>query len=367
MAKTIFLHIGHPKTGSSFLQSVLAGNVDTLRSHGISYPPPPRAEKAAAGNISAGNPLELEKFIADPALLKSSPEGSILISGESLFVSMTQPAFQQSFIELIEKAELTKVEILLFLRDPVSYASSAYQQVIKRGSSSGTSLESAFQINNQPERVNVVLDFLDTQPKVNLTVRNYSAVRLTLLDELCAWLGIPKDALAEPPAKVVNRSMTASELMVLSAMNAVSDASAAVLADAWCNRLPDVLSDDMRPPLETQLALWARLAPEIERVNARVDPAHRYDRSRDINPPRENSEMAQFSQAQIGVLGEVLAELVDKVRVGAERNADLVTKMRAMRERNQALIQRLDAYRAKAAADKAQAPIVASKNRDDDQ
>ena len=77
--------------------------------------------------------------------------------------------------------------------------------------------------------------------------------------------------------------------------------------------------------------------------------------------------MAQFSQAQIGVLGEVLTELVDKIRVSAERNADLVTKMRAMRERNQALIQRLDAYRAKAAADKAQAPIVASKNRDDDQ
>ena len=38
MTKRVFLHVGTPKTGTSYLQHVLYHNRRTLQRHGISYP-----------------------------------------------------------------------------------------------------------------------------------------------------------------------------------------------------------------------------------------------------------------------------------------------------------------------------------------
>jgi hypothetical protein len=343
MPKVLMLHIGHPKTGSSFLQSVLAKNIDTLKRFGIDYPVPPRLEKAAAGEISSGNSAHLDLMLKDPALLANNPSERVLCSAERFFGDLSNPRFQRELLQLVERAGIERVEILLFLRDPVSYMISAYQQNAKRGTSAETSLSDFFQSRNMLVMVDKTLDFILSEPRLRATVRNYSAVRATLLDELCSWLDVPRAELVEPPAKVVNRSMTVSELMLLKAINQQTPGTSNILADALCNRLPDVQSDDVRPPVAEQEALWEKFAPEIERINARVDPAHRYDRARDIIPPRAFSGNAEFSPDQIGVIGTVIAELVSQIRSQAENHAVLVGRVRNHAQRSKSLAERLAA------------------------
>lgn len=341
MTKTLMMHIGSPKTGTSFLQSVLAGSIDVLKSHGIDYPEPRRLQQTAAGNISSGNAQQFDPFVEQPDLLRDNPAARLLFSAERFFNNLAQEPFQKDFARLLASSGVERVEILLFIRDPISFTMSSFQQEIKRGHTSQIDLSSHFASLNYPGQVSRVIDFLLTLPNVNLTVRNYSVVRTTLLEEFAIWLGVPVADMIKPPRKVVNRSMTTSELMLLRAMNQSVEASSGSIADAWCNRLPDVLSDDQRPPIEDQEALWDRLAKDIQQVNARVEPAHRFDRARDIMPPKKQSDMAEFSREQITVLAEAIAELVAKIRETQPKQAEMVTRMREQRARNLALTEKL--------------------------
>lgn len=53
--KRVFLHIGHGKTGTSFVQSFLALNVGVLNSCGIDYPSHRGLAPARKGCLSSGN------------------------------------------------------------------------------------------------------------------------------------------------------------------------------------------------------------------------------------------------------------------------------------------------------------------------
>ena len=53
--KILFLHIGHPKTGTSALQVFLAQNREILLQHNLDYPPIGKYEEAFEGGIAAGN------------------------------------------------------------------------------------------------------------------------------------------------------------------------------------------------------------------------------------------------------------------------------------------------------------------------
>lgn len=341
MPKIMMLHIGIPKTGSSFLQSTLAGNIEVLKRHGIDYPVPRRVEKAAAGQVSTGNATQLEQFLKQPEAMRDIAAERVLFSGERFFMDLCKQRFQDDLLALIGAAGIERVEILMFVRDPVSFAISSYQQQVKRGKIADLTIEGHFARMNQPVNVNKVLDFGLAQPKVALTVRNYSVVRPRLLDEFCLWLGLPRDELTTPPAQVVNRSMTTSELMLLKAMNDHVKASSTVIAEALCNRLPDIRGDDHRPPVALQERLWQRLAPEIARINARIDPAQAYDRQRDIVAPRPAPEGAEFSTRQVEVMAEAMAGLVARARDVEPKLAALTDRVRVLKERNAALLAKL--------------------------
>ena len=53
--KKLIIHIGHGKTGSSYLQSVFALNKDMLKKEGFDYPDHKDSKVAEIGYISAGN------------------------------------------------------------------------------------------------------------------------------------------------------------------------------------------------------------------------------------------------------------------------------------------------------------------------
>ena len=83
--KEIILHIGHGKTGTSYLQSCLALNRQKLLDIGIDYPEFKTFEKAKRGEISSGNGYLFFKDYLNAQFL--SEQNRILYSSELIIES----------------------------------------------------------------------------------------------------------------------------------------------------------------------------------------------------------------------------------------------------------------------------------------
>ena len=60
--KTLYIHIGHHKTGSSFIQSSLARSAPILANYDIIYPLDENMQAATKGIVNIGNGNMLHEF-----------------------------------------------------------------------------------------------------------------------------------------------------------------------------------------------------------------------------------------------------------------------------------------------------------------
>ncbi|MBT79536.1 MAG: hypothetical protein CL587_04005 [Alteromonadaceae bacterium] len=131
MSKRVIFHIGPPKTGSSAIQHFLHSRRDTLSRLGVDYP----KHDIDGNGISSGNArvickvdehgklaLDAQKLKAVINKFHASPEHQILLfSSESFFRIAT---------DIVDA--LPDVEILCFIRNPIEYQLSIYNQSVKR-------------------------------------------------------------------------------------------------------------------------------------------------------------------------------------------------------------------------------------------
>ncbi|MEL7125152.1 MAG: hypothetical protein AAGK30_02925 [Pseudomonadota bacterium] len=305
--RTIYLHVGHGKTGTSYLQSALANSLDALAAHGISYPlDPDEAARVRAGGISSGNIVPAPRHLV-PLLERGDP--ALLLSSESLFFKLRP----NQLLETLRKhAPQARVKVMLYVRDPLDHVVSKYQQRIKRGGST-EAFEDFLEVYNQPGNVGQFMTWLETHD-VEITVCNYSRHRADLLDTLSAWIGMPEGALKAPEVRQVNRSMTNSEIALQMAFNRHLGAdSARYVSDVLCEALPDVRSQ--RPPA-TPAALEAFLQRmkemiALHRLDTRFAASERYVLpDLDAAVARFDAPVSEpvfgFSAAQLQVLAEAL-------------------------------------------------------------
>lgn len=323
------VHIGHGKTGSSFLQSAFAHSVESLEAAGVDYPINWKLRRSAKGGISSGNAAGLIHFLdgvdKDTAKIPPARDGFrvTLVSGETVFPRLEQRKVVEDLRDGARAAGYAKVRLLMFIRDPISHCASSFQQAIKRGGATGEIDESAAKFA-YVNRVEAVLDACEGQEDVELVVRNYSRVKRDLLGVTAEWLGVTRDALSLPAMAVVNRSLTRGELAFQRAVNQILGESGDVLADALCELLPDVKSDEVRPSLAAQRKLWARIEPVVTRINARIgeENAYRCDVDSD-EPPQE--ERFSFTRRQIDVMAHALGAEIARLRTRATGDVKLLT------------------------------------------
>jgi hypothetical protein len=241
----ILLHVGHGKTGSSFLQSAMANSIDILADHGIAYPlGPDERERVRAGEISSGNITASPRRLAR---MLERGDDRLLLSSEALFNKMRPNGFMD---KLRRREPELKVDALVYIRDPLDHAVSKYQQSIKRQGST-ENFETFLASYNQPAKVVQFITWLETFD-VTVTLRNYSRHRDDLLDTLGAWLGLEPGTLIPPPMAQVNRSMTNAEIAIQKAFNQHFGAdSARFVSDPLCERLPEIRSE--RPPASPEV------------------------------------------------------------------------------------------------------------------
>lgn len=146
--RTVFLHIGVFKTGSSALQVFFAKNQDTLAKHGIDYPGLSELNPARRGLVTSGNApfiarslMDEEKtfYLADPdgenlkafrQQLQQAKTPNVLFSSE--FFTYVPPAGFEKLKKIAESEGFT-LKVLAYVREQSSYLESLYIQRVKRG------------------------------------------------------------------------------------------------------------------------------------------------------------------------------------------------------------------------------------------
>ena len=319
---TLFLHIGHAKTGSSYIQSSLAASRSALELKGLVYPEPGRGHP--------GNGLILLNMMQKGCCEFA---GDIVLSSEFLFREFRDDNFCKSFENYIHET-FSSVQILLLIRDPVSHASSCYQQSVKNRGYAG-SVSDYLMTYNRPAAVDQVLDNLSKMRSVQTTVKNYSAMN-NISSAFEGWLGVPEETLTLPPSAKVNRSLTRAELELQLLLNVHFGSAYTKIQQKFRHLLPDLEGDRFLPPVFEQEKMWTRLLPSIERVNSKVESHERYKRDL-CEPTTADPEGYKFSQEQLEVIATVIAREAKRGLKGELARQ----RIQRLEQRNQLLKHRL--------------------------
>jgi hypothetical protein len=306
----LFLHIGHGKTGSSFLQSAYA--LTPFSKLGIHYPIDDDIRKRAKnGDITSGNfnvsAQSIAKLLDDA---KNQGFDKLLLSNELLFSAILQSG--NNFFDKFKQSHPdVEINILLLTRNPLDHAVSSYQQKIKRGGYTG-SLAEFLKTYDMPSKVNKVIA-IARNAGATVTLKNYSTHRSGLLAIVENWLNIPESGLIAPSKRVINRSLSAAELEFQRVFNEIAGkASSKYISDPLCQQLPNIKSEF--PPLETD-ALESFLARMNDSVYAAQQGCAEFQneqytvgdqQSQKETFPTAKSQLS-FSSEQIRVMASAMA------------------------------------------------------------
>ena len=301
----LLLHIGHPKTGSTAIQVACARSASQLADEGIVYPDHVSTELALAGHFAGGN-VTRNHLIGSYEKVQSAvgPNKSIFYSCEGLFDDLAEPSCQIAELKNIG----TDISVLMFVRNPVEYALSFYQQKIKEGVYTGSADDflSEFEQVGQTE---IVLNHLDTLA-IPLTLHSFDDKRDQVIELTELWLGVPELTLERLDGTTVNRSPTRAEQTFLGGLSArLGPSGSDHIGHALVNELPDIASELPSLSKTGYLNFVTRIEPHYRRVKKRLPKDVRYEITpyETLYPTEPLVDHYVFSQAQIDVITKALA------------------------------------------------------------
>lgn len=216
--KTLYLHIGAGKTGSSALQVWLHQNSAELLKHGIFYPTENREIKDDY-TITSGNGVTAVKSIKSEAgeiylgNLISKTDKNILLSSESFQTLSTQEVEK---IKKFGEKNSIKITPIIYLRDIYDVIHSGYSQLIKRHGLFIGFQEYAKRISSIQQ-----ISVLELWSSIfeDIKVIHYDTNKLNLDKSLLFAIEVNSKEFPPLKPKKVNRSLTIEELDTLRAVN----------------------------------------------------------------------------------------------------------------------------------------------------
>ena len=221
----ILFHIGAGKTGSTSLQNMLYNNRDLLLEKGIFY----QDSQVLAQEIQSGNAGKLFQLLSSGASCSEikqeitrfvTPDHLSVVSNE-LLSHLSKDAWQTLFESLKELG--VKYQILAFVRSPLGYYLSAFEQVVKRSGFYGNLGE--FIEGAQWDHLNMLQNLSHFGSDLNLKVIPYDQNRATLFgtfwDHVFASYGIDVRDLISEDQFLSNRGMSVEEINMLCAISRV--------------------------------------------------------------------------------------------------------------------------------------------------
>jgi hypothetical protein len=275
--RTLIIHAGGGKAGSSALQSALSGASDDLGKHGITYLD--STPRSSAYEITPGNGFRLFEDVGEPAWSTNGKETIEFFIGANP-VGICSSEFlgaltRKRWASIIETASEIGVElkIVYFVRSAVGYVTSSYNQNVKR---SGEARSLADAVADYPWQHFDELQNLDAIfDREHLHVINYDRMRNDLGKAFGAAypeLEAAGEILQKGSKLPVNRSLTSSELEVVRRINArFGSLYSHAISDKLIYEAPDIKADTSLPA-DVAEVVAGKFADATKWINERFFP-----------------------------------------------------------------------------------------------
>lgn len=319
--RTVWVHVGLPKAGSTSLQTFLMANRARLAVHGVDYPATGPYHHKVAQHVwaramkgprfgywwmSADEPAHgldavHQALVAD---IDASPHRTIVLSAEELWHPVVPGQLARLFAD-----SPWRLKILVYLRRQDDLLVSAYNQCVKTldprlpdRETIGTLddfIATELADSGSLFRFAPLLDaFADAVGRENVHVRVFEKTRLAggdLIDDALATLGVPADPAFERPARL-NASVPQSLVDLTQAFNARNalPRRRQLSFNYGLRRLPEVMPlPDYAPiPAATRRAIVAHFA-EGNAYVARTFCGRPDGRLFDASPPDDDAESSR--------------------------------------------------------------------------
>lgn len=303
--KEVILHVGHGKTGSSYLQSLLALNVSFLNQKGIAYPFHRSFEGAASGFISSGNGkiLSVEN-------IEAHDYPKVLFSGEQLFSTL----LNSDLLSILAYGH--KLRVILYTRDVVEHALSRWAQGVKRGGLKSD--VDSYLLSKPIGPYPLVADWIDKSKSLgfDLVIKNYTKNKKNITSRfmLDAFNGeVESSELVLPVSERVNRSLTNSEYEVQRVFNAAfGKKTSKYLSDFLVNKFPNSPAHPIKISKKTYFRLVEKNAEYVEKVNDYLRPEEHISYGSEHDFVGGN-EYGNFSTDVVEALGESIKENFSRI------------------------------------------------------
>lgn len=343
MLDKITIHIGHGKTGTSYLQSFLALNRENFLKYGIDYPKHSSFLDAKMGNISSGNGLVLSDNFQN--IEKISKKNKLIFSNENFYHDLLGKKSNEfkSFSEVYG----TRIKIILYTRNLFSQIFSTWAQTVKR--SLQVNDLNYFLKNFKPLYHKGILDWIDHSKQfgMEIIIRNYSKNKSNLLNCFI------EDALGEefldaefnmPLNKQINRSLTFLEYEIQRIFNYL-ELDGTKLSDKLVNQLPDLEASKLKCSIDAYSIFKERNYKVISQINNLIDS----NQSIIIESPeevvyRDYKKYKTLSNDHLEIISSYIKTYIDKeMRIKNNKYVEGICKISFKISRKEELTLR-DAY-----------------------
>lgn len=213
MKRTLFLHVGYGKTGSSAIQSWLANNSANLANQGFSYTI--KDTESIQYRISSGNGGPLNGFLVG---LRNEEQfkqhyfnhdlANTIISSETLSLSPDSIFKLENFC----KTNGIELKVIAYVRDLADWTYSAYVQGVKRHCSLMSYSDYIIGLEAFPH---VFMAKMMDEQFSNITFVHYNSHKSDVVKPFSQWANIQAELLIPLANRKVNRTLTVDEIKVV--------------------------------------------------------------------------------------------------------------------------------------------------------
>lgn len=311
MARSIIIHIGRNKTGTSSIQATLAAGRKALEERGFLFPRPGHNQHFLADHLSRRKRRQFETEQLTTADAKAAAlrqtidetDGTVLLSSEALM--HVHPRLLAEWL-----GPDAKVTIVAYIREQLDWLSSFYQQAVKARTT--TAPIDAFAENYDPNYRWELQRLAKNFGQENLVVRIYDRERLVGGDVVLDFLSIlGVDPAAVPPVSDdANPSIGGALLEAKRRINELGFAEAELRAATYVPLRELVTAHaEYRGKPVVPPAFAEAFRARYRESNAAV--AERYFGGAPLFRLRDHAAVADFGEAEVAVAVERLVAAVE--------------------------------------------------------
>lgn len=269
--RTLLVHAGGSKTGSTAIQNFCELHADRLLGAGVYY-----GRRLGIGSkyqMGSGNGFPLYQALASGQLndvmeltQSHSAQGRLCLCSSEYFAhasvdqwALLKKCCDQSGLEL---------RVIIYVRNVIPFLQSAYDQAIKRhGESACFAAWSENAAWQHAQALQALASVFDPQA---ITVAHYDTSSATLIRSFFGFIGIASalEIGVDDESRTVNRSLTSTERAALRRINGVlGDMVSPELSDHLIYQRPELKIQAEAIDLPTIDRLVARFGPDVQWIN----------------------------------------------------------------------------------------------------